>query len=133
MNQDTLNLMCHARSTIGAIYTILCLASYLVWISVFYILLQITRLKFLRLIIAGNLFFVLGWAITYRGHFIGYPHDPSTSHLMIMATIQIALNSIGLLLDLAGACYGLRFLQRKWAEKESANQRLEATPSSSGS
>lgn len=102
---------------VSALNIILAFASYFVWIAGWYILLQLTRLNFIKLIIAGDICFIFAWAVAYRSHFISIPVHPSETYLAAMLTIREILHFIGVILTLVGACYGLRYLQKKWAEK----------------
>ena len=94
----------------------------------FYMLHQIYRLGFLRFQIIGFLCLFAHWLIGYRDFFIGFPDKAQTEPWEIWLYLAwLGLRFVAVLLIAIGAALGVRFLQRKWKDKESADKALDGT------
>ncbi len=82
-----------------------------VWITGWYILYQMTRLHFLRLLIVGDVFYAMEWVLQNSGHFIG-PTTHTVNVIFVFTILVLRILATGFIAT--GACLGLRYLQKKW-------------------
>ena len=123
MNEHIVAII-HSMNTVRDANSLLNYFGVYIWLAGWYILYQITKLKFLKIIIAGDICYV--FASKYLFYFFlrltGHPRYASDQFIaMIMITEEI-LSIGGTLLTIGGAALGLRYLQRKWTQMEKSQQ-----------
>jgi hypothetical protein len=121
MNYDYLEMVCHRLNEIMvSLYRVDYAVSFggiFVYLVGWYILYQMYRLWFLKLLIAGDLLYTLQFIFVNRHHFFGYPEEPPSFETMtLLMAVETLLSLASILLQTAGACFGVRYLQRKWAD-----------------
>lgn len=89
-----------------------------IWLIGWYILYQMHRLSFLKLLMAGDVLFILLWFLRNRHLLIGHPEEPIS---MVSETLMFVLGGTlrigGTIFTAMGVCMGVRYLQRTWAAK----------------
>lgn len=85
-----------------------------VWITGWYILYQMTRLHFLKLLIVGDVFYAVEWVLYNSRYFIGHTTH-TVNVILVFATLALKILATGFIAT--GACLGLRYLQKKWADR----------------
>ena len=93
-----------------------------VWITSWYILYQMTRLGFLKLLIVGDVFYAVAYVLNYSEYFIG--HTTQTGTLIIVFTLRV-LRILATGFIATGACIGLRYLQKRWKYVDEAQNQKE--------
>ncbi|MDD4872181.1 MAG: hypothetical protein PHR77_16620 [Kiritimatiellae bacterium] len=99
--------------------------SLFVWLAGWYILYQMTRLGFLKFLIAGYVIYVIDWFIRKRHYFIG--HFANKNVELAISYTDVVINISADILVLIGICMGVSYLQRKWKDKENANKGMNGT------
>ena len=82
-----------------------------VWITGWYILYQMMRLRFLKLLIVGDIFYAAHWILRNSLHF--FRHTTHTADVIVVFT-TLTLYILATGFASAGACLGLRYLQEEW-------------------
>ncbi|GEM_PF-5121647 len=95
----------------------LMLASGIIWLLGFYVLYQITSLKFVKVLMAAELFSILQW-FWLNGFFpvMQTPdsvHDNPATELFMLA-IHVLMNLVPTLLFVIGGALGLKHLRERW-------------------
>lgn len=86
-----------------------------VWLAGWYMLYQMFRLSFLKWIIAGDLLYVLVWLVDHRHQM--FDHEDTLQTLTFFLGVGNTLSFAATILCAIGVCLGIRFLQRKRAER----------------
>ena len=120
MTYETSEQILKALTKIETFDNLLWFGSLLIWLVVFYILHELFKLKFLKLLIISEVFAIVFWFWANRYYFIGLPTDDSynVSTEITIAIVDMCLRIIPLLLGTVGAGMGLNYLQKLWKEKK---------------
>ena len=129
MTYETSEKILKALVKIEVFDNMLWLGSLLIWLVALYILHEIFKFKFLKLLMISEVFGIVFWFWANRYYFIGMP-DPDSYNVTsetIIATLDMCLRLIPLLTGTIGAGMGLNYLQKLWKEKQIANKSSEPT------
>ncbi len=84
-----------------------------------YILYQMYRLRFLRLMIAGDLLYIASFLFENRHIFLGASEEARSLETdLLIKIVSVTISLAGTIFTTMGACMGVRLLQKMWAEKE---------------
>jgi hypothetical protein len=117
MTTDTYNSIIGTATTIMRMTNLLQFVGLFVWLAGWYILYQITRLRFIVLIMSGVLLLMLSQVV-------GFESIRSIRHPRLCFQCVVILRGfsavVGTVLHTTGACLGLRYLQKKWTQIEAS-------------
>ena len=82
-----------------------------VWITGWYILYQMTRLRFLKLRIIGDVFYAVYWVL-HNSHYFTGNVTHTVNVVLVFTNYALYILAVGSVA--VGACSGLRYLQKKW-------------------
>lgn len=118
-------------SVIGVIENfgnVIYLGSNFVWLVGFYILFQMFKLKFLKLLMTAECLAIVYWFWSNLYYFTGVPEEQNSSltRIVAIAVTETLLRVMPLLVGTTGAIMGVKFLQNKWKGQD-ASQSSEPT------
>jgi hypothetical protein len=122
MNDQRLIAIMRTTHMIQDSNELLCFLGLFIWLAGWYILYQMTRLKFLKLIIVGDILCVAASHFLFRliQNVTGNPAFGTDQLAVTVFCTREVLSLGGTILTVTGAALGLRHLQRKWTQVENS-------------
>lgn len=124
MTLETLEKMLEISRGISSLEQAIWLGACFIWGTGFYILHQMFRLKFLKLLIWSEVAGIGYWFWAHRAFFFHSwlaEENPSHGKIITLVVIGLVAELLPLILGTTGAVMGLGYVQKLWKERQSAN------------
>ena len=119
MNYETIHAIKVGLRIFDSLDYAISIGQMLVWIAAWYILYQLTKLRFILVVLSGDILYIILELFKKRYYVVGGPEQPySPDHGLFLLVATKLVGFVALMLTTAGACIALRFLQKKWSERE---------------
>ena len=124
MNYETAQSITHMIEIGGRFESALWLGSIFIWAVGYYILFQMYRLRFLKILIVSELLWAVQWLWSHQ---VFYPMpssdvDATLTRFAILSTLDFIIGFMPLAVATIGAIMAVRHLQRKWMEMKDSRQ-----------
>ncbi len=112
MKYETARTIVEVYSVVQQCNYVMNFALNFLWIVGWYLLFQITRLRFLKLFIVGHVLYVLYWLLVHREHFVGHLGATSYNARLVIGIIEVSILTASTVVFAIGVCRGVRYLQK---------------------
>ncbi len=130
MSYDTVMWISNALGIAERLGSALMLGSCLIWLTGFYILFQMFRLRFLKVLMLAEVLSIVQWAWSQRFLMFGggfrLPGSSNIAVSLAYSWMDFLIRSAPTVAYLVGGILALRYLQRRWKE-QIANKRIDDT------
>ena len=126
MEPETAEIIAKIFGAVENLERVAWFAAHLIWITIYYILYQMFKLKFLKLMITAEGVGIVFWIWSHLYYFTGVPEEQNTSlgYTTLVLSANLLLRITPLVLVIIGGSLGLKYLREKW-KNMTANPNIE--------